>query len=68
MSNLIFISNLTDGGIEDLLNISAAGPDGNADLTEGIKSNADALAVADLIERRSAIRPSLHWLKLYRKG
>ena len=63
MSNLIDITNLTDGGLEDILNIAAG-----LDLTEGQKSNADALAVANLFQSRSGVRPSLHWLGLYRKG
>ena len=67
MTNLIDITNLTDGGLEDLLNIAGA-PGQDVELTEGKKSNADYRAVSDLMMRRGAPRPSLHWGSLYRKG
>ncbi len=67
MGNLIDITNLTDGGLDDLLRIAGA-PGADVELSEGKKSNADYRAVSDLMIRRGAPRPSLHWGKLYRKG
>lgn len=67
MANLIDITNLTDGGLDDLLRIAGAG-NGDAELTEGKKSNADLRAVSDLLHKRSGVRPSLHWGALYREG
>jgi hypothetical protein len=66
MANLIDITKLTDGGLEDLLRIASG--EQNIELTEGPKSNADYRAVSDLMMRRGAPRPSLHWSELYRKN
>ena len=59
MNTATDITRLTDNGISALLAI-AAGDD--IDAAAPI-SNRDRMAIADLMERRSGVRPSVDWLR-----